>query len=1338
MEGAKLLSGSPIGHVLQDLERRLRVATESRPNFTGRILTPTELQEAVLRAIRPEGRQSRLFAALLAVAMGWWHEVNGDEQLFANALGRAAIGARRELSALDAAVRPTPLLPVRELWDQGAEEQLKAFGAVSLCFNGMTGLWILPATSSDLSAAASVAVRALRWTRGWLDTPTFTDDDYALLSSREAPVYQSIYLNDTGYPSTMLVARLRETDPPKKESNWWSEWFDLGGSGSSSKVVGCVGCEVKCFNRLSNQQLPNTQYDGCQQTVLRPVMADLAVAEECRGRGVARKLVEQLEESRKHELVECGESEVVRTWGYDELVLLVEASNFQARGVYGRLGYRLAGLRPAEATFFLDKSGGGRQVAERKTVALILRKSLKPFPQGALENFDWLTLFIALGLGSLILGQTELGDVGDLWPKLLALMNSAAKLADRREVLVTGCDSDDPSGNRPLSTAWSLLSGLTAEVLRSFRLMDLEVLTELRLCRPESSMEVDNGGLLPDNRREVSLRFFVPVDGQSWQEATLALQTKEPQRCPPWQDRELALSYPIEAGRAYVWWSRQSFHQLLGGHLRVGCRPAEARPQEGVCLRGRLTPNAGRLHSRETKWEVENCALTCCLSWRLGANSAFSIKLEQLQNLHEQIGNHITVFRAMVLFDDATSGLVMGNGVEEAGMTGPDSMTRLGQLLCRWALSQSPSIGMFVGVDYGVLHSVQGLLSMPNGTDQSAYFGPVCAGARELADTSRQEGMVHVSAEAKEQLSALRFLPLALGSQNTFYLDAFTEVIDPHQQMSPTRPFLSMLDLEGDQDKGRRMSFEEFKELLQNHRVNLSKFGKGTAKSLHHFYTAVVREEKCFLELKGSRLQRFVELVRIHLRFRNKEGKLRELKIDSEMTEEGRQRERKQLLAMVMRLQDQGNWRAALSRCFETNRPRPDDAASNGSWGSGGDSDEDPSGSFDFPALEEQVRSAIQRLNGQVLPKLNWSAPKDARWIHGTLKCCNPSEVFTVLKARWHSLYESSEFRTFIRDGRLMAISQRQTSGFFEHLLKEDEVEEIKTAIRNFFEEKVRGRFPLRRYVMDLYVDIPPRRKVWLVDFSPWGPTTEPLLFDWSELRAELRASREEEEDPVLRVVRDQSECHGKLESFHQVPLELAELNSQEGLNELLEKAVFSGWLGFGVDFTTQDGKMKWVWSPVLNSKEDDLMQLLQKHGIDISEFTWQSFAELYTEVYEESLSTVDVEEDQLVRRVSIVKVWLEANVFNEKHVLVIKTKQQRGRTQNFRKLRTLSMRMRSLQTWNEAVAEALFLRLGISAQQQQETLHIYLLETREEAARFARFGHGRQTDGLGEGSSSR
>lgn len=35
---------------------------------------------------------------------------------------------------------------------------------------------------------------------------------------------------------------------------------------------------------------------------------------------------------------------------------------------------------------------------------------------------------------------------------------------------------------------------------------------------------------------------------------------------------------------------------------------------------------------------------------------------------------------------------------------------------------------------------------------------------------------------------------------------------------------------------------------------------------------------------------------------------------------------------------------------------------------------------------------------------------------------------------------------------------------------------------------------------MDVYVDIPPRRRVWLVDFSPWGASTAPCLFEWSEL----------------------------------------------------------------------------------------------------------------------------------------------------------------------------------------------------------------------------------------------
>ncbi|CAI5501523.1 unnamed protein product [Closterium sp. Naga37s-1] len=54
-----------------------------------------------------------------------------------------------------------------------------------------------------------------------------------------------------------------------------------------------------------------------------------------------------------------------------------------------------------------------------------------------------------------------------------------------------------------------------------------------------------------------------------------------------------------------------------------------------------------------------------------------------------------------------------------------------------------------------------------------------------------------------------------------------------------------------------------------------------------------------------------------------------------------------------------------------------------------------------FPALEAAVDAAIARLGGFVLPKLNWSCPKDVGWLSatGTPKCSNAQEVFLLLKA---------------------------------------------------------------------------------------------------------------------------------------------------------------------------------------------------------------------------------------------------------------------------------------------------------------------------------------------------
>lgn len=50
--------------------------------------------------------------------------------------------------------------------------------------------------------------------------------------------------------------------------------------------------------------------------------------------------------------------------------------------------------------------------------------------------------------------------------------------------------------------------------------------------------------------------------------------------------------------------------------------------------------------------------------------------------------------------------------------------------------------------------------------------------------------------------------------------------------------------------------------------------------------------------------------------------------------------------------------------------------------------------------LKAQMASAIEQLGGQVMPKLNWSAPVDATWISPDgLRCSNPDEVLLLLKS---------------------------------------------------------------------------------------------------------------------------------------------------------------------------------------------------------------------------------------------------------------------------------------------------------------------------------------------------
>ncbi|KAF9574529.1 hypothetical protein BGW38_008311, partial [Lunasporangiospora selenospora] len=156
-----------------------------------------------------------------------------------------------------------------------------------------------------------------------------------------------------------------------------------------------------------------------------------------------------------------------------------------------------------------------------------------------------------------------------------------------------------------------------------------------------------------------------------------------------------------------------------------------------------------------------------------------------------------------------------------------------------------------------------------------------------------------------------------------------------------------------------------------------------------------------------------------------------------------------------------------------------------------------------FPLLELEIEQAIEEFGGEVFPKLNWSSPRDASWImaSNTLKCFNAADIFLLLKSsdfiahdlghayedcsdavevttsegkrgkqirkrpetfelilrKWFDLAPSMEFRCFVKDNKLVGISQRDMT-YYDFLSGiKDELED---KIIDFYEDKIKDKFP--------------------------------------------------------------------------------------------------------------------------------------------------------------------------------------------------------------------------------------------------------------------------------------
>ncbi|KAH7125552.1 cell division cycle protein-like protein [Dendryphion nanum] len=280
--------------------------------------------------------------------------------------------------------------------------------------------------------------------------------------------------------------------------------------------------------------------------------------------------------------------------------------------------------------------------------------------------------------------------------------------------------------------------------------------------------------------------------------------------------------------------------------------------------------------------------------------------------------------------------------------------------------------------------------------------------------------------------------------------------------------------------------------------------------------------------------------------------------------------------------------------------------------------EEDNDPSAHWRETHEEIQRVIDELGGKVAPKLNWSAPKDATWINATnsMQCTSPNDIYLLLKSsdfiahdlqhafddtvdenvqtspsntstpnpvirfhlvmrKWILLNPAVEFRVFVRNKKIIAVCQRDLN-FFDFLFQMRE--KLLRVILKFFDDKIRNTFPDQNYTFDVYIP-PPHDRVWLVDFNPWAPRTDPLLFSWLELLSmqdppdntvedvdDTTNDEEEEEDieeldylPELRLVkRDDPEAYSfstPQYSAHKLPLDVVNAASVDGdLREFANK----------------------------------------------------------------------------------------------------------------------------------------------------------------------------------------
>ncbi|XP_009085142.1 cell division cycle protein 123 homolog [Serinus canaria] len=243
----------------------------------------------------------------------------------------------------------------------------------------------------------------------------------------------------------------------------------------------------------------------------------------------------------------------------------------------------------------------------------------------------------------------------------------------------------------------------------------------------------------------------------------------------------------------------------------------------------------------------------------------------------------------------------------------------------------------------------------------------------------------------------------------------------------------------------------------------------------------------------------------------------------------------------------------------------------------------------EFPEFTAKVQEAISSLGGSVFPKLNWSAPRDAYWIamNSSLKCKALSDIFLLFKSsdfitrdltqpfihctddspdpslsyelvlrKWCELIPGAEFRCFVKENKLLGISQRDYTQYYDHISKQHE--EICRSIQEFFKKHIQYKFLDEDFVFDVYRDS--RGKIWLIDFNPFGEVTDSLLFTWEELISgknlkgdQSEGEATEQDYPVFRCTNSKVTVQPSPYLSYRLPKDFVDLSTGEDVHKLID-----------------------------------------------------------------------------------------------------------------------------------------------------------------------------------------